>query len=91
MASSGLLRRVALVSTDVSEERSASIIRVTRIGELGTLTYLAIDATSSRLLSENINIGMKKIIVFPLVVYGRTTWSLTQREERKVRESENSG
>jgi hypothetical protein len=31
-----MLRRVALVRTDVSEERSASFIRVTRIGELGT-------------------------------------------------------
>jgi hypothetical protein len=29
-------RRVALVKTDVSEELNASIIRVTRIGELGT-------------------------------------------------------
>jgi hypothetical protein len=36
MASSGSLRRVALVITDVSEELSASFIRVTRIGELGT-------------------------------------------------------
>jgi hypothetical protein len=36
MTSSGLLRRVALVRTDVSEEPSTSIIRVTRIGELGT-------------------------------------------------------
>jgi hypothetical protein len=36
MVSSGILRRVALVRTDVSEERSASFIRVTRIGELGT-------------------------------------------------------
>jgi hypothetical protein len=32
-----MLRRVALARTDVSEERSASIIRVTRISELGTL------------------------------------------------------
>jgi hypothetical protein len=31
-----MLRRVALVTTDVSEELSASIIKVTRIGELGT-------------------------------------------------------
>jgi hypothetical protein len=30
-----MLHRVALVTTDVSEELSASIIRVTRIGELG--------------------------------------------------------
>jgi hypothetical protein len=37
MASSGMLRRVDLVRTDVSEELSASIIKVTRIGELGTL------------------------------------------------------
>jgi hypothetical protein len=36
MASSGILRRVALVKINVSEELSASIIRVTRIGELGT-------------------------------------------------------
>jgi hypothetical protein len=36
MVSSGILRRVALVKTDVSEELSASFIRVTRIGELGT-------------------------------------------------------
>jgi hypothetical protein len=36
MASSGMLSLVALVRTDVSEELSTSIIRVTRIGELGT-------------------------------------------------------
>jgi hypothetical protein len=31
-----MLRRLAIVGTDVSEERSASFIRVTIIGELGT-------------------------------------------------------
>jgi hypothetical protein len=36
MVSSGMLRRAALVRTDVSEEPSATFIRVTRIGELGT-------------------------------------------------------
>jgi hypothetical protein len=36
MASSGMLRRMALVRIDVSEELSAFIIRVTRIDELGT-------------------------------------------------------
>jgi hypothetical protein len=36
MVSSGMLRRVALVRTDVSKEISAFFTRVTRIGELGT-------------------------------------------------------
>jgi hypothetical protein len=36
MVSSGMLRRVALVRTDVSEEPIASFIRVTTISELGT-------------------------------------------------------
>jgi hypothetical protein len=31
-----MLRRVALVGTDVSEELNSSFIRVTRIDELGT-------------------------------------------------------
>jgi hypothetical protein len=35
MASFGMLYRVVLVRTDFSEEFSASLIRVTRIGELG--------------------------------------------------------
>jgi hypothetical protein len=36
MPSSGMLRRVALVRTEISGERSASNNRVARIGELGT-------------------------------------------------------
>jgi hypothetical protein len=36
MSSSGMLRRVALVRTGISEKPSTSIIRVTRIGELRT-------------------------------------------------------
>jgi hypothetical protein len=35
MTSSGVLRRVALVRTNVLEELNASFIRATRIGELG--------------------------------------------------------
>jgi hypothetical protein len=40
MASCGMLRPVALIKTDVSEELSASFIRVTNIGKLGTTLAL---------------------------------------------------
>jgi hypothetical protein len=40
MASSGMLRRVTLVRTDVSDERSVSFIRVTRISEIGSTLYI---------------------------------------------------
>jgi hypothetical protein len=47
-----MLRRVALVSTDVSEERIAYIIRVTVIGELGRTLAITIKR-SARILHAN--------------------------------------
>jgi hypothetical protein len=44
MVCSGMLRRVALVRTDVSEEPGASFVSVTKIGELGATQA----ATSNR-------------------------------------------
>jgi hypothetical protein len=52
MASSGMLRSVALVRTDVSEDLSASIIRVTRISELGT--KLAVKSNRRKLSREKL-------------------------------------
>jgi hypothetical protein len=50
MASSGMLRHVALVRTDVSEELSSSFIRVTRIGELETRLAVTSNRNSARRL-----------------------------------------
>jgi hypothetical protein len=50
MPSSGMLGRVALVRTDVSEERITPIIRVTRIGKLGTTLAVTSNRSTCRLL-----------------------------------------
>jgi hypothetical protein len=56
-----MLRRVALVRADVSEELSASITKVTRIGELGRT--LAVTCSVRRLL-VNANV----ITISPIII-----------------------
>jgi hypothetical protein len=40
---------------------------------------------SSRLLSKNLKIRIYKVIILPVVLYGCETWSLTLREEHRLR------
>ena len=44
---------------------------------------------SSRFLYKNLKIKIYKNIILPVVLYGCETWSLTMREERKLRVFEN--
>jgi hypothetical protein len=44
---------------------------------------------SSRLISKNLKIKIYKTVILPVVVYGCETWSLTLREERRLRVFEN--
>jgi len=44
---------------------------------------------SLRLLSKNLKIKIYRTIILPVVLYGCETWSLTLREERKLRVFEN--
>jgi hypothetical protein len=44
---------------------------------------------SSRLLSRNIKVKIHRTIILPLVLYGCATWSLTLREEHRLRVFEN--
>jgi hypothetical protein len=40
---------------------------------------------SSRLLSKNVKIKIYKTIILPVVLYGCETWSVTLREEHRLR------
>jgi hypothetical protein len=44
---------------------------------------------TSRLLSKNLKIRIYKTIILPVVLYGCETWSLTLREEHRLRVIEN--
>ena len=44
---------------------------------------------SSSLLSKNLKIKIYRKIILPVVLYGRETWSLPLREERRLRVFEN--
>jgi hypothetical protein len=66
-----MLSRVTLARTDVSKERSASIITVTRIGELGTLAVV----TANFVLSSPIlvTLMMEALLSFETSVLARVT------------------
>jgi hypothetical protein len=59
-----MLRRVALVRTDVSEELNASFIRVTRIGELGT----TVDVTNNRRTVSRLLVTASVVPSSPILV-----------------------
>jgi hypothetical protein len=44
---------------------------------------------SSHLLSRNVKVNIYKTIILPVVSYGCETWSLTLREEQRLRVFEN--
>jgi len=53
------------------------------------LLFVVYSKLSSRLLSKNLKIKKYKTIILPVVLYGCETWSLTSREECKLRVFEN--
>jgi len=50
---------------------------------------LTVEELSFTLLSKNLKIKIYRIIILPVVLYGCETWSLTMREERRLRVSKN--
>ena len=58
--------------------------------KLGNACYRSVqNILSSSLLSKNIKIKINRIIIFPVVSSGCETWSVTMREERRLRLFEN--
>jgi len=67
----------------------SSIIIKSRL-KLGNACYYSVqNILSSSLLSKTLKIKMYRTIILPVVLYGCETWSLTLREERRLRVFEN--
>ena len=58
--------------------------------KLGNACYHSVQhLLSSSLLSKNLKIKIYRTIILPIVLYGCETWSLTLREEHRLRVFEN--
>jgi len=58
--------------------------------KLGNACYYSVqNLLSSSLLSKNLKIKIYRTIILPVVLYGCETWSLTSKEERRLRLFEN--
>jgi hypothetical protein len=79
MASTGMLRRVALVRTDVSEELSDSIIRVT-IGELGRTLAVT---SNRRLVRASVVPSSPNLVTLMMEVLNSSETSVLTRAARR--------
>jgi len=77
------LRTTSTNKYSIQEETKSGV-------KLGNACYYAVQILlSSFLLSKNLKIKINIIIILPVVMYGYETWSLTLREERRLRVFEN--
>jgi hypothetical protein len=76
-----MLRRVALVRTDVSVESIGSIIRVTRIGELRTL---AVTSNRRTLLTANVSSSLILVTLMMEAIRSSETSVLTRATRRNI-------
>jgi hypothetical protein len=77
---------VALVSANVSEELSASIIRVTRIGELGTTLDVISNSFRLLLITSNVPSSAIHITLFMEALIFSETSFLTRGTWRNIPE-----
>jgi hypothetical protein len=60
-----------------------------RLNSGNTCYHSVQNLLSSHLLSRNVKVKIYKTIILPFVLYGCETWSLTLREERRLKVFEN--
>ena len=77
------------LGTTLTDQNSIQEEIKSRLKSGNVCYYSAQNLLSSRLLSKNLKIKIHRNIILPAVLYGCETWSLTLREERRLRVFEN--
>jgi len=77
-------------ATPLCFQNLIKFIEVFRLNTNLFYIYIIKNLLSSRLLSKNVKIKIYRTLILPIVLYGCETWSLTLREERKLRVFQNT-
>ena len=84
-----LLSSVVYLGTTLTNQNSIQKEIKSRL-KLGNACYRSVQKLlSSSLLSKNLKTKIHRTIILPVVLYGCQTWSLTLREEHRLRVFEN--
>jgi hypothetical protein len=78
-----MLRRVAPVRTDVSEEFGASNIRMTRIGELGTTLAVFLRSVRRLLVTDNVVLSSRILVTLMMKALSSSETSILKRATRR--------
>ena len=77
------------LGTAVTNQNSIAEDIKSRLRSRNACCHSVQNLLSSRLVSKNLKIKIYRTIILPVVLYGCETWSLTLRNERKLRVFEN--
>ncbi|KAJ4426471.1 hypothetical protein ANN_27285 [Periplaneta americana] len=79
-------KRLGATVTDINDTREEIKRRI----NMGNACYYSVEKLlSSSLLSKNLEVRIYKTVILPVVLYGCETWTLTLKEEQRLRVFEN--
>ncbi|KAJ4433467.1 hypothetical protein ANN_15770 [Periplaneta americana] len=76
-------------NTDWRCDRCPVVLSASQVNELVSRIGEEVDSVQASLLSKNLKVRIYKTVILPVVLYGRETWTLTLREEHRLRVFEN--
>jgi hypothetical protein len=77
------------LGTTVTDQNFIQEKNNSRLNSGNACYHLVQNLLSSRLLSKNLTIKIHKTIILPVILHGSESWSLTLREEHRLRVLEN--